>query len=708
LTYAGATALLGITLVTTIALFVLNDARRREADARGEAEANFKMALRAVDTYLTKVSENRLLKEQETLDIRTLRRELLESALPFYREFVAGRIEDPQLREQLASAYIRLGDITRVIGSSQDALGYYRSAHEHWVSLAAADPTNLDFQTRVADCDVEIGKLVGSSDLPEGLNWLDRALNIYQQAVDQRPANPRFQSKLASCCSQMAVYLSYRNEVEASLAYLNRARAILEGLVHSHSDQIDYKKDLAEVVNRIGLVDFTRGDFSTALEHYKEFQKLCLEILGNLKSGPKPLALQDMLARSYFNIAVMYGKRADPERSLEASGKAVEYWSKLVDLAPSVTSYQRDLGSAYFSRSWTEHQIGRDTDALSSANDATKIFKRLIKDEPNNLNHQVELGNVLNHIGVIYYEARQNELALPKFKELLELRRSILEGSNGIDPRKVDLCVSLENLGETYVNQGEVVEGLSLRREALRLRQALADAHPRDRGYAMDLIDAHVATGDIQRLIGDRQGAAESYDRARNVIAPLHASHRDEGDLQGKLARVLERKANVLGDGGETKTAIDLLHLAADLARASVKAKTTAMKAAEVLSEVLWNLARLLRGRGAESGKEAIRLEQERIDLWKNRSAAELIDLAKLQAARAEEIGSGKTPPSKESQEVRKLDRNQAADSIIQALKLGFKDLVKLRANPDFAPLLDRDDVKPLLGGSAKPNQPHP
>ena len=40
--------------------------RAREADARAEAEANFKTALEAVDQYLTNVSENRLIKEQET------------------------------------------------------------------------------------------------------------------------------------------------------------------------------------------------------------------------------------------------------------------------------------------------------------------------------------------------------------------------------------------------------------------------------------------------------------------------------------------------------------------------------------------------------------------------------------------------------------------------------------------------------------------
>ena len=60
---------------------VIEGAERRESEARKEAEHNFDMAQQAVEDYLTKVSENTLLKEQDSLDIRRLRRDLLENAL---------------------------------------------------------------------------------------------------------------------------------------------------------------------------------------------------------------------------------------------------------------------------------------------------------------------------------------------------------------------------------------------------------------------------------------------------------------------------------------------------------------------------------------------------------------------------------------------------------------------------------------------------
>ena len=76
-TYAAVAALLGISVAATFGVLVVDGARRREAVVRKEAETNFLTAQHAVDDYLTSVSENTLLKQQDSVDIRSLRQELL-------------------------------------------------------------------------------------------------------------------------------------------------------------------------------------------------------------------------------------------------------------------------------------------------------------------------------------------------------------------------------------------------------------------------------------------------------------------------------------------------------------------------------------------------------------------------------------------------------------------------------------------------------
>jgi hypothetical protein len=66
---------------------------------------------------------------------------------------------------------------------------------------------------------------------------------------------------------------------------------------------------------------------------------------------------------------------------------------------------------------------------------------------------------------------------------------------------------------------------------------------------------------------------------------------------------------------------------------------------------------------------------------------------------RADVIGYGVTPVPPAGQNVRQLDRDQAAAYLDLALHRGFKDIARLQANLDLAPLLDRPELKRVIDG---------
>ncbi len=82
-----------------------DEAERQSEEAqrqRERAEENFHRAREAVDTYLTKVSENVLLNQP---GLQPLRRDLLELALKYYQDFAQLHEDDPTVQEELADAY---------------------------------------------------------------------------------------------------------------------------------------------------------------------------------------------------------------------------------------------------------------------------------------------------------------------------------------------------------------------------------------------------------------------------------------------------------------------------------------------------------------------------------------------------------------------------------------------------------------------------
>ncbi len=118
------------------------EALRQKAEAVRQqkiAEANFQLARQAVNAYLSRVSESRLLRVP---GLQPLRKELLESALTYYQGFLNQRTDDRSLQSDVALAYARLAGITAEIGSKSRAAALMDRSLEIRKRLQAADPGN--------------------------------------------------------------------------------------------------------------------------------------------------------------------------------------------------------------------------------------------------------------------------------------------------------------------------------------------------------------------------------------------------------------------------------------------------------------------------------------------------------------------------------------------------------------------------------------
>jgi hypothetical protein len=122
--------------------------RRRTEQQRDRALSNFHQARQAVDTYLTQVSDNEVLKAQ---NLEPLRRELLRTARDFYEHFVQQEPEDPNLQVEVGRAHGRLGQISSILESRPKALKHYQKMRAIFERLHEAYPENPVFQKELAE-----------------------------------------------------------------------------------------------------------------------------------------------------------------------------------------------------------------------------------------------------------------------------------------------------------------------------------------------------------------------------------------------------------------------------------------------------------------------------------------------------------------------------------------------------------------------------
>ncbi len=317
---------------------------------------------------------------------------MLKSALAYYEQFAAQRKDDPALRQQLARAHFRVGQITREIDSLPQAMAAFRSALAIWEPLVKADPGNGELAGNMAECFLAMGKLESyNGDFRAALGRLEQSREILARLWQEHPTEPRYQFNLADCYSEIGIAHAKLDEPDESLAIHEKATAIQKGLIERHPENLAYKKGLAENLNAIGFAYYMRffkrhatEDKDAALKTFEDVQRFCQALLKELSEGPDPTPtwLLNLLALSQHNIGSIHKQNKDLEKALPFFEESLKYRSELADQHASVTRFREKLGVSYREIGELQHQAGHDDKAIASTRRSIDVFSQLVRTQP--------------------------------------------------------------------------------------------------------------------------------------------------------------------------------------------------------------------------------------------------------------------------------------------------------------------------------------
>ncbi len=212
----------------------LTDALGREAKANAElaaanthVEQRYNLAVEAIKTFYTGVSEDFLLKQDQ---FKELREKLLKSAADFYGKFEAllGHETDMGSRRALAAANFELAGLTAKVGRTEDALAAHRAVLAVRRSLAVEAKAGMAATADVGRSLTEIASLL------EAAAKTDEALTTYREAeallAGPATKSPELQSALASCRTRMGGLLYRISKGAEALAAYRLARIDQEAL----------------------------------------------------------------------------------------------------------------------------------------------------------------------------------------------------------------------------------------------------------------------------------------------------------------------------------------------------------------------------------------------------------------------------------------------------------------------------------------------
>jgi len=509
------TAVLALSAGTLLLRAANGQIREQRDEARKQrelAQVGFRQARQAVDDYFTRISENTLL-NSPVPGMQPLRKELLETALRYYRAFQAQARDDPTLRAELARAIDRVGRINEAIGTNEETLAAYEEAMGLFEALVRDRPADLGLQQDLARANRSIGSLLSSKmGRPvEGIERLRNAVTLSESLVREEPASLEFQEELATCYVDLSEALGNQSESEEELPSLQKALAIWDRLARGEPR---YRLPQARTLGRIANCYSNAGGKDEALINTDRARELLDQLR---RETPGDIAVARDLAYLWRHTGHVHRNLTHrTEEALNAYRQSGEIWDRLARENPAVVEFRWRRVEASYRLGDTLSEAGRSAEAVSVLQVATAEGERMVATAPTDFTGRSLLAYALVSLGKAFsYQSRPAHAVAPltKARTLLEALRNAAPGDSRYLGHQARCIRFLGSVFHTLRRDDEAIRAFS---EAVHLlEQTSEEARRSDNFIISGLAVYYGELGELQHRTGrlaDAQGTLEKAD----------------------------------------------------------------------------------------------------------------------------------------------------------------------------------------------------
>lgn len=361
------------------------------------AEARRQKAHEAIHDYFTLVSENKLLGKP---GLQELRKDLLETALRYYQDFLAEWGEDPAMRAEVAATLVRVAAIQDQLGQTAAARTAYVDGLSAYEKLAKAAPGDTGIKAARARAYGAYGGLLSrTGSLEDALAALHQARAFQEELAGSDATDPDRKNELARTYLEIGVVMDRRDRRDEARVELEKARDLWSGLVATRPARPEFRaalasayNALASAYNALGNLALAPGDWDGAIRELKPARDLLEELV---RQHPSESEYQAELAGSYQRMANAYYWLGQIDDAVTASRRVRDNYERLVHDNPAVTDFLFRLALAY---AYLGKDLGQRSEtmkeALATCDQAFPLFEKLLRIVPGHPEYRQRLGDL--------------------------------------------------------------------------------------------------------------------------------------------------------------------------------------------------------------------------------------------------------------------------------------------------------------------------
>ncbi len=660
--------------------------------ANVKVQARYNLAVDAIKTFHTGVSEDFLLKQNQ---FKELRDRLLKSAADFYGKLSAllGNETDLASRRALAASNFELADLTDKVGRKEEALAAHRAALKARKALAAGPKAD-------AETSADVGRsLTAIATLLEGVAKTDDAVATYREAeallaarAASAPAAAQVQAALADCRSRLGYLLYLTGHAGDGLLVLRQARSEQEALAGAPKATMEARRELANTINRIGNLLARTGRPSEADVDYRKalaiYQKLAQENPANSEIRRRLGIISNNLGSLLLTIA---GRSSESEAAFR---EAMAIKQKLADDNPAVTEFRNDLALSHRNLGEVLSQTGRASESEVEHRKAMTIYQKLAAENPTVSEYRGNLADSHSSLAMLLHQTGQPAESQAEFQTAMAIRQKLADDNPTVTKLQSDLARSRHNLGYLLSESGKPGEAEVEYRKAMAIYQKLADDDPSVAGLRAELANNHL---DLGILLSETSRPAESEAEERKAIALYQKLSDGDPSAPGHrvgLAGALYYLGDVIRALGRPAEAREHYERAIAIHEKLVKENPNPWYRS-LLAHSLRRRGLALRELGDVAGGVAdTRRSLGLYDGLASRSGEERFETACCRAALAGLAGGNGAGVSDAEA---KAEADQAMALLRKAIDIGFRNTTAFRTESALGPLREREVFKNLL-----------
>jgi tetratricopeptide (TPR) repeat protein len=574
--------------------------------SRAAVQARYDLAVDAIKTFHTGVSEDFLLKEEKFKDLRD---RLLNSASVFYEKLGALLKDAADLasRRALLQANYEVADLTNTVGRKEAALAAHRRVLAAQEALAADPRASVESKADVGRSLTAIATLLeGVGKTAEAVATYRKADGLLAAAAALTPAAAPVRTALADCRSRLGYLLYTTGHAEDGLLVLRQAQTDQEALAEDDKAAKEARRDLANTINRIGNVLLKTGrqpeaevqyhramaiyqrladdypavtefrlrlafthnnlggllqDTGKLAESEREFREAMILRQKLADDNPAVTQFRNGLALGHRNLGKVLSDRGRPSEAEAEYHKAMAIYQALADDNVAVTEFRIGLADCHNSLALLLYETGRWSEAEAEFRAAMAVRQKLANDDPALTEIQNDLAQSCHNLGYILADTGQPAKAEPEYRKSLVIYQKLVEDNPAVPRFRDGLANGHLDLGILLSQMGQPAEAEAEQRKAVVLYQKLTDNNPKSPNHRYGLAGALYYLGDAIRPLGRAAEAIEAYERAIAIHERL-AQESPRPWYRSLLAHSLRRRGLAARDMGDPARA------AADVQRA--------------------------------------------------------------------------------------------------------------------------------------------